>query len=329
MRPLAHAVQFLPGVMTTLPMPARCPEAMASATLVGLAAYEDGTHENTEDERCLLRAFRSFARTAATLEHSYGRLRAEVERLRGELDETRGKLLREQALAEISALLAHEIRNPLGSLELFAGLLAESDLDAQGRAAIEHMQAGLRMLAATVNNVLHFHSLPEPERAPVDLGQLLAWAGDFFLPLTRDVQVTLSLENNLHSVFFPADRHRLEQVLSNLVLNALRAMPEGGWVELSGRRSEDGSWVAFAVSDTGPGISPEHFPRLFEAGFSTRAGSPGLGLAVCRQIVEQHGGTMVAENRPAGGARFTVTFPLSTVGPAREELDGGVEGGEA
>lgn len=230
---------------------------------------------------------------------------------RKHLEETQAKLRREQALAEMSAVLAHEIRNPLGSLELFAGLLAESDLDPESRKWVEHVQAGLRTLAATVNNVLHFHSLPEPERTPVDLGQLLAWARDFFLPLARQARVTLSLQNHLSGFFLPADRHRLEQVLLNLVLNALRAMPGGGWIELAGRKIHHGQAVALVVCDTGPGISPEHLPGIFEPGFSTRAGSPGLGLAVCRKIVEQHGGTITALSRAGCGATFTVIFPLT------------------
>ena len=229
---------------------------------------------------------------------------------RKRLEEAQARLRREQALAEMSAVLAHEIRNPLGSLELFAGLLAESDLDGECRKWVEHVQAGLRTLAATVNNVLHFHSLPEPERAPVDLGQLLDWARDFFAPLARQSHIALSLQNRVRGVFLPADRHRLEQVVLNLVLNAVRAMPGGGWIEIGGRGIEGGQAVVLAVADTGPGISPEHLPNIFEPGFSTRSGSPGLGLAVCRKIVEQHGGTITAASRPGCGARFTMTFPL-------------------
>ncbi len=146
---------------------------------------------------------------------------------------------REQALAEMSAVLAHEIRTPLGSLELFAGLLAESDLDSDCRKWVEHVHAGLRTLAATVNNVLHFHSLPEhslrehglpePERAPMDLGQPLRSARDFFLPLARQPRVTLSLQNRLSGVYFPGT----VIAWSN---NAIRARPGGGWIELAGRK---------------------------------------------------------------------------------------------
>ena len=223
------------------------------------------------------------------------------------------KLRREQALAEMSAILAHEIRNPLGSLELFAGLLAGAGLSAECRQWVEQVQAGLRTLAATVNNVLHFHSLPAPERAPIDLGQLLDWAGGFLVPMARQARVELCLRNHLHGIRFAADRHRLEQILLNLVLNALRAMPGGGWVEISGHKVNDGgvATAVISVSDTGPGVLAGDGAKIFEPGFSTHAGSPGLGLAVCRKIVEQHGGRLAAGNRPGAGASFTLMFPLA------------------
>jgi two-component system sensor histidine kinase FlrB len=229
----------------------------------------------------------------------------------------RDKLRREQALAEMSAILAHEIRNPLGSLELFAGLLADAGLSDECHRWVEHVQAGLRTLAATVNNVLHFHSLPAPERVSTDLGELLDWAGGFLVPMARQARVELSLQNRLHGVCFAADRHRLEQVLLNLALNAFRAMPGGGWVEIAGHRIPgDGihhrgaAAAVISVSDTGPGVGAADVEKIFEPGFSTHAGSPGLGLAVCRKIVEQHGGSLTAANRTGAGASFTLTFPL-------------------
>lgn len=241
---------------------------------------------------------------------------------RKRLEQAEARLRREQALAEVSAVLAHEIRNPLGSLELFAGLLAESQLDAESRQWVEHMQAGLRTLAATVNNVLHFHSQPEPERAPVDLGELLEWARNFFLPLAGQSHVVLSLQNQISGVLLAADRHCLEQVLLNLVLNSVRVMPAGGWIELGGKLLADGTSVALSVADNGPGISAENLDRVFEPGFSTRAGSPGLGLAVCRKIVEQHGGTIHTASDPGRGAKFTLILPLATPSIAALSTEG-------
>ncbi len=261
----------------------------------------------------------------------------------------REHLQRQQALVEMSALLAHEIRNPLGSLELFAGLLAESNLEGESRRWIEHVQAGLRTLSATVNNVLHLHNTPEAEFAPTDAGQLLDWAYDFLLPLAKQARVEMQIINGLRGVTIQADRHRLEQVLLNLAINAFRFMPGGGWLSIrgidcaplqgSGQVSEnddsqrhdsqnddsqnDGSQkhdsqrkgsrnsdgVEISVRDTGPGIAQEDLSRIFEAGFSTRPGSSGLGLAVCRRILEQHAGSISAESRPGHGATFRLRLP--------------------
>jgi signal transduction histidine kinase len=225
----------------------------------------------------------------------------------------------------MSALLAHEIRNPLGSLELFAGLLAEANLEGESRRWIEHVQAGLRTLSSTVNNVLHLHNTPQPELAPTDAGELLDWAYDFLLPLAKQARVEMQIINGLHGVVLHADRHRLEQVLLNLALNAFRFMPGGGWLSIRGidfaTRTELGNnnpsgdgpggddRIEISLRDTGPGIPPGDLPRIFDTGFSTRPGSSGLGLAVCRRILEQHGGSIVAESRSGHGATFRLRLP--------------------
>jgi two-component system sensor histidine kinase FlrB len=224
------------------------------------------------------------------------------------LERDRENLRRQQALVEMSALLAHEIRNPLGSLELFAGLLAEANLEGESQRWIEHVQAGLRTLSATVNNVLHLHNTPQAECTPTDAGQLLDWAYEFLLPLARQARVELQMINGLRGVSIHADRHRLEQVLLNLALNAFRFMSGGGWLSIRGiDLGENG--VEITVRDSGPGIAPDDLPRIFEAGFSTRPGSSGLGLAVCQRILEQHGGTIGVENRPGEGATFRFRLP--------------------
>ena len=224
------------------------------------------------------------------------------------LEREREQLGRQQALVEMSALLAHEIRNPLGSLELFAGLLAETALEGESQDWIEHVQAGLRTLSATVNNVLHLYNTPQPEAAKMDLGQLLDWAYEFLRPLAKQACVELRLSNGLRGVRIRADRHRLEQVLLNLALNAFRFMPGGGWLGFCGTdlRAEG---VEIAVRDTGPGIAESDLPRIFQAGFSTRPGSCGLGLAVCQKILEQHGGTIGVESRPGYGTTFRLRLP--------------------
>jgi two-component system sensor histidine kinase FlrB len=233
---------------------------------------------------------------------------SELKRLEREHEE----LSRRQALADMSALLAHEIRNPLGSLELFAGLLAESDLEEEEKNWVGQLQAGLRTLAATVNNVLHFHSQPAPGLSPTDLGQWLCSTHAFLRPLAERAQVRMELRQELDGVLVPADRHRLEQVLLNLALNAFRFMTGGGFLKIHGEvSSRAGELTAkVEISDTGPGIAVEDRARIFHPGFTTCAGSPGLGLAVCKTIMEQHGGVISVESAAGLGTTFKLEFPL-------------------
>src|SRR5208282_2222157 len=172
------------------------------------------------------------------------------------------------------------------------------------------------------------HNTPHPELAPTDAGQLLDWAYDFLLPLAKQARVEMQVINSLQGVTIHADRHRLEQVLLNLALNAFHFMPGGGWLSIRGfdcalSAGSDHAGVEIVVRDTGPGIVPDDLPRIFDAGFSTRPGSSGLGLAVCRRIVEQHRGSISVESRPGHGATFRLCLPRdgATGGDARLSTD--------
>jgi two-component system sensor histidine kinase FlrB len=236
----------------------------------------------------------------------------DVSRLK-QLQQAHETLRRRQALTEMSSALAHEIRNPLGSLELFAGLLAEAGLGPEEHAWVEQLQAGLRAMAATVNNVLQFHGQSPPGLVPVDLGDLVRWLEQFLQPLARRAQVSIQIPSSLDGLRVEADRHRLEQVLLNLALNSLHFMPAGGILGIAGGTTScPQAKVHLEISDTGPGIAAEIVDRIFEPGFTTRSGSSGLGLAVCKMIVEQHHGTITVRGGP-GGATFLLEFPLAGV----------------
>lgn len=235
-----------------------------------------------------------------------------------QLERERESSRRTQALADVATLLAHEIRNPLGSLELFAGLLADA-LAAQPELQpwINHVQAGLRSLAATVNNVLHFHSQPPAQLLPVDLLRLVDQTVDFLRPLARQKEMHVEWRALEFTVSIAADPPRLQQAFFNLALNAFKAMKPGGALVISvSRREEAGHPVAaVAFADQGAGISAEKLGKIFEPGFSTDAGSPGLGLAVARKVVEQHGGTIGVQSREGQGTTFTLTFPIRRQAP--------------
>jgi signal transduction histidine kinase len=229
------------------------------------------------------------------------------------MEQERERLRQRQALVELAATLAHEIRNPLGSLELFSGLLANADLEPEARHWVEHLQAGLRSVAATVNNVLQFHSEPAPELAPTDIGMLLNSLYEFLQPLAMQGHVRMVLEHDLESVPVAADSHRLQQVFLNLALNAFRFMPTGGVLKITGAML-DQQCIRVAFQDSGTGISGENLGSIFHPGFTTRPGSPGLGLAVSKKIVEQHGGKIEVRSSAGEGATFTLGFPIAGAG---------------
>ena len=238
---------------------------------------------------------------------------AEEKQLAAERERAR----RNQALAEIATVLAHEIRNPLGSLELFAGLLADStSLTSETGQWVGHIQAGLRTLSATVNNVLQFHSEPTLESIPTPLDRLMRETVEFLGPLARQRGLEVRLENRAGRVVVPADPARLQQVFLNFALNAFRAMPSGGLlsVSLARMRSDEGPRVQIDFEDQGAGIAPEAVEKIFEPGFTTQAGSPGLGLSVCRKVAEQHGGTIRVRSAPGLGSTFTLTLPAAGEG---------------
>jgi signal transduction histidine kinase len=226
----------------------------------------------------------------------------------------REKSRRNESLAEIATVLAHEIRNPLGSLELFAGLLADSTAaNSEAGQWVGQIQAGLRTLAATVNNVLQFHSQPCPETIPTHLDRLLRETIDFLTPLARQRGMQLRLDNRAGKILVHADPHRLQQVFLNLALNAFRAMTAGNWLVVNVARAlpSEGARVQIDFEDQGIGISEEHLVKIFEPGFTTHTGSSGLGLAVCKKVIEQHGGMIRVHSAPRLGTTFSLLLPLA------------------
>ncbi len=240
-----------------------------------------------------------------------------------EQERERGR--RATALAEVAAMLAHEIRNPLASLELFAGLLAGSSCLAQGAGAeqqwIAHMRAGIRSLSGTVNNVLSFHGAGFPSLAPLALNEAIASSVEFVRPITEQAGIELALalepalEPTLNTSASASPRlvlgnaSALQQLVLNLVSNAVRHTPQRGRIQVTVRSLTGAPRAEVSVTDTGCGIAPEHLSEIFRAGFSGGGDSSGLGLAVCSQIVRQHEGTLRVVSEPGRGATFLVELP--------------------
>jgi PAS domain S-box-containing protein len=217
------------------------------------------------------------------------------------------------ALAELTTILAHEIRNPLASLELFAELI-EMDDDRRGE-WISNLRAGIRSLSSTVNNVLSFHGSGSLALAPVELSSLMGNAIQFARPLADQAAVSLRWTAARGTNQVMGNEGALQQVVLNLLSNAIRHTPAGGSVSVSLRAASDGEHIEAEFSDTGCGIRADQIDRLFEPGFSGSGDTTGLGLAVCERIMKQHGGRISVCNGVHSGAQFTLQFPL-----LREEL---------
>lgn len=216
------------------------------------------------------------------------------------------------ALAEITTILAHEIRNPLASLELFAELI-ENDGDRREQ-WISNLRVGIRTLSGTVNNVLSFHGSGSLKLAPVSMSALIGSAVQFVQPLAHQSAVSLEwlVDHRQNPVM--GNESALQQVVLNLISNAIRHTPAGGRVAVS-LRTEHGtakgeSHVIVEFSDTGCGIRPDQIEHIFEPGFSGSGDTSGLGLAVCARIMKQHGGQICVANRVHCGARFALSLPL-------------------
>jgi two-component system sensor histidine kinase FlrB len=234
----------------------------------------------------------------------------ETKRLASEREAVRRSL----ALAEVATVLAHEIRNPLGSMELFTGLLADATVHLpETRQWVTHLQAGLRGLSATVNNVLQFHSEPTAQMLPTELDRLVKETVDFLLPLARQRGQQIKVENAIGKISTHADASRLKQIFLNLSLNAFRAMYPGGKlaVKLRWAPQYPGGVVQIDFQDEGRGIAPDLLNHIFDPGFTTTPGSPGLGLSVSKKLIEQHGGEISVQSRIHHGTTFSVFLPVS------------------
>ena len=209
------------------------------------------------------------------------------------------------ALAEVSAILAHEIRNPLASMELFASLIAE--IPEQTGEWVSHLRAGIRSLSGTVNNVLALHGGSVPLLERMDLRRELELAVEFLQPIARQAEIAITLDIGCDASFIRGNRTAVQQLVLNLSTNALRHTPAGGSLRIS--IAAAGRSVVVHVEDTGCGLAPEVLPRLFRERYSGSGSSSGLGLAVCGRLMRLHGGAISVQSRLGAGSRFTLEFP--------------------
>ncbi len=221
-----------------------------------------------------------------------------------------------ERLAEIGSLtggLAHEIKNPLSTVQLNLALLQE-DLDRQNPAysrlinRLSVVQRETSRLRDILDDFLRYAGRIELDRKPVELNQLFEDLVDFFSPQAQVQRVQLRLKKSPAPIVANVDPKLIKQALLNLMLNAVQAMPAGGELILSLKKEDE--HVCIDVIDTGAGISPETLPKIFLAYYTTKRGGTGIGLAMTKRIVEEHGGTISVQSEMEKGTDFTIVLRL-------------------
>jgi signal transduction histidine kinase len=215
----------------------------------------------------------------------------------------------------MSAGLAHEFKNAIATLHGYAQLLQNLKLDEAGRSATGSLLNEVRNLSEMVTAFLNF-ARPQPlELDNVSLGELLADCTAELQSLFAKHRVELQLDQARKLGDVRADERMLRQALLNLLRNAAEAISDQAVervvkVRLFEDRSDEGRVAVIEIEDTGAGIPPADLERIFIPFFTTKAAGHGVGLALAHRVVTQHGGTLIANNTPAGSAMFRLKLPV-------------------
>ena len=275
----------------------------------------------------LKEAFTHFDAAATNLEKRYHLLTEKIGDLQRELvhknmlleqmEERVQRTNRLAAMGEMAAKIAHEIRNPLGSIELFASLVRR-DLHQSGHAAAEmaeHIVSGVRSMDLLITNLLFFTKPQRPQCVLVRLSDVIKEALIFATHTISHHGIEVCWEpisGEQDSDYLLADEGLLRQACLNLILNAAQAMEPGGLLRIRVCTSDEdagGRVTQVSFSDTGGGISRADLAKMFDPFFTTKERGTGLGLTIAHTIVEAHQGCIEVESKEGQGSTFRLTFP--------------------
>ena len=258
---------------------------------------------------------RGLERQAETLERSHRELKDQT-RLLLEKEVQLRRADRLSALGQLSAGLAHEIRNPLGSIKGAVEILADDYPAGHPKAEFYAILVKeVERLNDVLTNFLSFARPVMPRFAPVDIPTVLAQLEGLVSGQARAHRVQIFTSYHAGPSRVMADETLVKQAFLNIMLNAIEAMPEGGDLTIStrlpgGRAAERPDWVEVAFDDTGPGIAEGDLGRIFDPFFTTKKDGTGLGLAITHRIIENHHGTIRVMSQRGKGTTFVVSLPL-------------------
>jgi len=219
------------------------------------------------------------------------------------------------AMGEMAANIAHEVRNPLGSIELFASLLLKNLTEAKDRERVLQIISSVKNVDNKISNLLLFTRRPSPQMKVIRLHQIMKEVIDFSEQIIEQAGVELLVHMDQNDILISADAEMIKQVFLNIILNAQQAMPDGGKLTILTRLTpksllETREKIAEIIfQDAGPGIPSADISRIFDPFFSTKEGGSGLGLAIVHNIISEHNGSIFVENAPEGGMIVNVSLP--------------------
>ncbi|MFN8645302.1 MAG: ATP-binding protein [Gemmatimonadales bacterium] len=216
-----------------------------------------------------------------------------------------------QRLGAVAVGVAHEVRNPLfgisSTLDAFRARFGERP---EFQPYLDVLGEQVERLSRLMRDLLEYGKPSRTERTPGDLARVIGQALGSCQPVAEQHGVRLARTGPTAGPALLMDAVRLQQLLQNLVENAVQHSPAGGQVLVAVEARPESGEALVTVSDEGPGFRAEDLPRVFEPFFTRRQGGTGLGLAIAQRIVAEHGGRLTAANGPVGGAHLTVTLPL-------------------
>lgn len=222
------------------------------------------------------------------------------------------------AMGEMAANIAHEVRNPLGSIELFASLLLKNLAEKKDRDRVVQIISSVKNVDNKISNLLLFTRRQTPQMKVISLHQVLSDVIDFSEQIIEQAGVAVSVQLAEGDIQISADAEMIKQVFLNIILNAQQAMPEGGKLSIVTRLTHKSLFdpremIAEVIfQDAGPGIPPGDISRIFDPFFSTKESGSGLGLAIVHNIISEHNGSISVENAPKGGMIVNVSLPAVT-----------------
>jgi PAS domain S-box-containing protein len=253
-----------------------------------------------------IRAEESLRRAQQQIAEHQTKLREQVE---AELVKVQDQLVRQAKLAaigQVAASIVHDLRNPLMVARATINQLKRdlpSDIDPEIQ-RIDLIDRELETIKRIIYNLTELARAKQPRKEAVNLGKTVLEAFD---RLDHDETITCEVQCEPQPLWVAADAVQMRQLLGNLLDNAIAAMPRGGAIRVFGRR--DGGMDEIIVEDEGPGVPLDLRDRIFEPLFTTRPKGTGLGLPICRQIVEGHGGTMALLAKKPPGTSFLIRLP--------------------